>query len=81
MTDRTERRVTFWGTLLAAIVAGGSLGAALVRPVVAAEVKPVSTEVQALDKRVTRLEAQREEDVKRLEEMRSDIKEILRNVK
>jgi chaperonin cofactor prefoldin len=81
VTDRTEKRITFWGAMLAAALAAGAIASALIRPVAAAEVRPVDERVQALDSRVTRLEAQREEDRQRQAEMRSDIKEILKAVK
>ena len=81
MTDRTERRLSIAGIVLAALLAAGSVGAFLVRPVAQAEVRPVAEKVETLDRRTTRLETQQENSDRRLQEMRDDIKEILKAVK
>lgn len=44
------------------------------------EVRPLEQRAVAVEQRVTVLETQREEDVKKIDEMRGDIKELLRRV-
>lgn len=69
-----ERTVKILGVLAGLVVTLGLLGAAVSRSV-AQEV------VGAVDRRVTTLEAQRAEDVKRLDEIRKDVRDILREVR
>jgi hypothetical protein len=69
MADSAKSSLGFWiavGTALSLALGGAQL---VSRAVAQSEVGP-------LDRRVTRLEAQREEDVKRLEEIKSDLKEV-----
>jgi hypothetical protein len=69
MTDRAEASLKNWGALAAALAATLTIALFVARSVAQAEVAPI-------DRRVTRLEAQREEDVKRLEEIRADLKDV-----
>jgi hypothetical protein len=68
-----DKGVKFWGSLAGAMISTLLLATYLSQPVAAAEVRP-------LEQRVTRLEAQRVEDVKRLDEIRNDVKELLSRV-
>jgi outer membrane lipoprotein SlyB len=69
-----ERTVKYLAALVGLAVALGLLGASVSRAVAREEVKGVET-------RVTRLEAQRTEDVRRQDEIRQDVKEILRELR
>jgi hypothetical protein len=68
-----EKGVKFWGTIAAAILATVALARGLAQSAAAEEIRP-------LENRVTKLEAQRVEDVKRLDEIRTDVKELLDRV-
>jgi hypothetical protein len=68
-----EKGVKFWGSLAGAMISTLVLGTYLAGPVAAAEVRP-------LENRVTRLEAQRVEDVRRLEDIKANVEELLRRV-
>lgn len=69
-----DRMVKYLGALAGLAVTLGLLGAAVSRSVAHEVVSDVNT-------RVTRLEAQRAEDVKRLDEIRNDVKHILQELK
>jgi hypothetical protein len=68
-----DKGVKFWGTLAAALLATVALARGLAQSAAAEEIRP-------LENRVTKLEAQRVEDVKRLDEIRTDVKELLDRV-
>jgi hypothetical protein len=70
MAGAVERGAKVWGMIAAGLVATLALGA---QSAAAAEVRP-------LENRVTRLEAQRVEDVKRLEDIKANVEELLRRV-
>lgn len=63
-----------WSLVLAGLVAALTLGVFVASSVAAREVQPVAT-------RVTRLEVQREEDSKRLDEIKTDVKAILHELR
>ena len=67
-------RVVNWGLLIAALGLAGGAALFVANSVASARVGPVES-------RVTRLETQREEDTKKLDEVRSDVKELLRRVR
>ena len=69
-----ERSLKLIGLVLSALVAAGVVGGSVSRSVAREVVGPV-------DSRVTTLEAQRTEDVKRLDEIRNDVKDILREMR
>jgi hypothetical protein len=73
MATAVERGAKVWGMIAAGLVATLALGSFVSQSAAAAEVRP-------LENRVTRLEAQRVEDVKRLEEIRTNVKELLDRV-
>jgi hypothetical protein len=68
-----DKGVKFWGTIAAALLATVALARGLAQSAAAEEIRP-------LENRVTKLEAQRVEDVKRLDEIRTDVKELLDRV-
>jgi hypothetical protein len=68
-----DKGVKFWGTIAAALLATVALARGLAQSAAAEEIRP-------LENRVTRLEAQRVEDVRRLEEIRENVKELLDRV-
>jgi hypothetical protein len=68
-----DKGVKFWGVLAAALLATVALARGLAQSAAAEEIRP-------LENRVTKLEAQRVEDVKRLDEIRNDVKELLDRV-
>jgi methyl coenzyme M reductase subunit C-like uncharacterized protein (methanogenesis marker protein 7) len=69
-----DRFVKTAATLLGLALTAGAIGAAVSRSVAADVVGPIGD-------RVIRLEAQRTEDVKRLDEIRNDVKDILREMR
>jgi hypothetical protein len=73
MATAVERGAKVWGMIAAGLVASRPRGSLVSQTPPAAEVRP-------LENRVTRLEAQRVEDVKRLEEIRTNVKELLDRV-
>jgi chaperonin cofactor prefoldin len=74
-----------WGTLLTSLAAALVIGLFVSRSAAAEKVDeklaPVLQRVGVVENRATRLEAQREEDVKRLERMDDKLDELLRRVK
>jgi hypothetical protein len=68
-----DKGVKFWGTIAAALLATVALARGLAQSAAAEEIRP-------LENRVTKLEAQRVEDVRRLEEIRENVKELLDRV-
>jgi hypothetical protein len=74
MSERGKNTATWVGILLTALAMAGGLALFASQSAAAREVRPVS-------ERVTRLESLREEDSKKIDEMRGDIKELLRRVR
>ena len=68
-----SQRAINWGTLIAGLALAGGLAVYVAQSTAAAEVRPV-------ENRVTKLETYREEDVQKIDEMRRDIKELLRRL-
>jgi outer membrane murein-binding lipoprotein Lpp len=68
-----DKAVKFWGSVAAAIVSTLVLSAFVADARAAAEVRP-------LENRVTRLETQRTEDVKKIDEIAKDVKELLTRI-
>jgi cell division protein FtsL len=69
-----ERAIKIIAVLLGALVSAGIIGASAARSVAVDQVRPVES-------RVTKLETQREEDSKKIDEVRADVKELLRRVR
>jgi hypothetical protein len=69
-----DRFVKIAATLLGLALTAGLVGNSVAKSAALDVVAPV-------DKRVTTLEAQRTEDVRRLDEIRNDVKELLREVR
>jgi len=69
-----DRAAKIISVLLSIIFTAGIIGAAVSRSVAVETVRPV-------ERKVTTLETQRAEDVKKVDEMRQDIKELLRRVR
>jgi len=69
-----ERAIKLIVLVLSALATAGVVGGTVSRSVAREVVGPV-------DSRVTTLEAQRTEDVKRLDEIRNDVKDILREMR
>ena len=77
MTAQQKRGVK-WAAVLGAAAAAISIASAVLGGAKGVAKAAAAEQVAPLDHRVTTLEAQRAEDVKRLDEMRGDLKEILR---
>jgi TolA-binding protein len=77
VTERAQKRFTFWGSVIAAVATAATIGAALVRPVAAGEVRPTAEKVEQIGNRMTAAETRQGDLDRRLERMESKLDRLL----